>query len=397
LQRRLQEIDPSRIIDLHLKASRWYEQEGQISKAIHHAVCAGNDRRAAQLVEASAEHTLMSSQVATLDGWLAGLPESTFQTHPSLYAYHAWTLILMGRPLSEAEQRLEKALQADQSQTTQGFVNSFKAIIAIYQGDRAAGAELAQQALTQLPENNLFLRSLLAGTLGLSFLWAGKLNAARQVLEEGLRVSQRAGNLMNAVLALSHLGEIALYEARFHEAFSIFERAEAMAVDRQQKPLPIAGVPMISKASTLYEWNQLRAAEAASIQGIELVKEWGEAGAINGYLILSRICNAQGDELAAQAAIQDAYSIAARFDAMQLDDISVALSQAKLWTVQGNYNAVERWVSQRGLDRQLRQLGEPGLLKNTRLETSPSSSYISNTCSPAACCSKRSSSSYRHG
>ena len=49
--------------------------------------------------------------------------------------------------------------------------------------------------------------------------------------------------------------------------------------------------------------------------------------------------------------MQAAQEIAIKFDAMQVDDFQAALYQTRLWILQGNIEAAERWVQDRGLDR----------------------------------------------
>src|SRR6476469_6592919 len=51
LQARLLDEQPGQISDLHRRASEWYEQDGELSEAVHHALAAGDFERAADLVE----------------------------------------------------------------------------------------------------------------------------------------------------------------------------------------------------------------------------------------------------------------------------------------------------------------------------------------------------------
>jgi LuxR family maltose regulon positive regulatory protein len=97
------------------------------------------------------------------------------------------------------------------------------------------------------------------------------------------------------------------------------------------------------------ERYELEAATRHFTEGIELVERWGEAGAITGYTGLARVRQAQGDEQGALEFAQMAQRLAERFDAMEVDDISVAMCQARLWIAQGNFEAATGWVEERDL------------------------------------------------
>ena len=51
LQARLLDEQPGQVPDLHRRASEWYEQNGELSEAVRHALAAGDFERAAGLVE----------------------------------------------------------------------------------------------------------------------------------------------------------------------------------------------------------------------------------------------------------------------------------------------------------------------------------------------------------
>ncbi|GCE29922.1 hypothetical protein KDA_54060 [Dictyobacter alpinus] len=56
LQARLALLHPARVAELHMRASRWYEQQGYLSEAIAHALAAGDLQRANCLQAEFQEH-----------------------------------------------------------------------------------------------------------------------------------------------------------------------------------------------------------------------------------------------------------------------------------------------------------------------------------------------------
>ncbi len=349
LRSHLRQDMPDRITDLHRRAAEWYQRQGLTTEAVGHALSAADFERAADLIEEVVEATMMRSEIATLHSWVEALPDDIMRAHPRLCVYQAWVLLLTGHPLETAEALLREAEETDMTGSVAGEVILFRALIATYQGDARQSVELAQEALELLPEDSLFLRSLTAGFLGVNYLWSGDIAAARRALDEAASISQKVGNLMNAVLALCHLAEVAMIQGQPFEGQSLYNQAIELAVDEQGRPRPISGVALIGLGGLLREWNDLEAAERHIIEGIELTRKWGEVGGISGYGQLARLKQAQGDIKGARQAIQTAEQIAKNFDAMQVDDRLVDVYQVRLWIAEGNLEAATHWAGERGL------------------------------------------------
>jgi LuxR family maltose regulon positive regulatory protein len=350
LRQRVQQTQPDTVPDLHHRASIWCEQQGLVAEAIEHALSGGDSQRALQLIERGAESAVMRSEIATLKGWLEALPEDTIRSRPLLCLYHTWALLLGGSPLELAEARLQDAVDADPDGSVAGEVLAIRALIATYQRRMRQSADLSRRALELLPEDRLFFRCLIAGYLGYGALYSGDLVAAREAFEETVRLSQRAGNLLNTVLALCHLGDVSLIEAHLYEGRAFYEQALALAVDDQGQREPIAGLALIGLGQLLTLQHDLKAAPQQFVEGIELINRWGRAGAIGGYLGLARIRQAQGDLDAAHEAIRAAEKLALKFEAMKEDDEYVASEKAHLWLAQGDIEAVSGWLEESGED-----------------------------------------------
>jgi LuxR family maltose regulon positive regulatory protein len=74
------------------------------------------------------------------------------------------------------------------------------------------------------------------------------------------------------------------------------------------------------------------------------VGEWATIGAVEGYVTLARVQQAQGDEEGARQTIQKAWDMAIKFDASDIDDLLVDLYRARLWIIQGNVEAASSWI-----------------------------------------------------
>jgi LuxR family maltose regulon positive regulatory protein len=350
LRQRLQQVYPELVPTLHRLAGEWYERNGLTAPAIDHAFSAGDFERATHLIERAAEATFARGEFVTFLKWLDRLPDQEVRARPLLSAYYAWVLLFGGRPIDEIEARLQDAEQGDTAGVNSGEVALLRASLAMLKGDLQLSVELSQRALELLPEDNLFFRSLVARNLGATYMLIGDVAATIQAFDEAERISHKAGDLLGAVAALHYLAEMRMVQGQLNEARALFERALELGVDSKGCPLPVAVKVLAGLAELLRQWNDLEAATRHLLEAIELAEKWSGAWSLGGYVVLSRVRQAQGDVDGAREAIQAARHIAREFDASDIDDISVIAYQARLWVAQGDLGAAARWVEERGLD-----------------------------------------------
>jgi LuxR family maltose regulon positive regulatory protein len=357
LRQRLLQTQPEQASILHRRASEWHEQNGFMGEAIEHALSAEDLERAARLIEQSAEAALMRSEAATLLRWVDALPDELVRARPTLCLFHAWALLLGGRPIDQVESRLQSV---DRDDDLAGKAVSLRAFVAIFQGQVQRAVELSREALEQLTEDDLFLRSIATWMLAISDMMDGDLVRSNQALGEIARKSQEAGNVMIAVMTTCTLAELHLTQGELGKAKAIYHQALEMATDPQGQRLPIAGMALIGLGELEREWNDLERAERVLTEGIAQVEQWGEIGALDGYIFLAHVKQARGDVAGAADAIQKAQQLAVRFDATEIDDVLAGAHQAYLFVLQGALEPARRWIEERKLtvDAALAELEE---------------------------------------
>jgi len=351
LRKRLQQEQPHLAPALHRRASTWYEEHGQPAPAIEHALSARDFERAAHLVEQAAEATLMRSEVVTFQRWMERLPDTLVRARPALCFFHAWVLLVSGCPLDVVESRLEDVGRG--TGLFPGRLNVLRAFIAILRGQVPSAVELARQALEQLPEHDLFLRNVATWILSFSHVAAGDFEAGSQALDEVVRTGQQIGNVLIAARAQTYLAGVHVRLAQLDKARECYERALEIATDAQGRRRPVAGMALMGLGDLTREWNDLEAASRYVEEGIALTRQWSIFAALEGYIVLARVRQAQGDADGAGKALEQARQLAAQFRATDIDDLFVATSQAQLWVAQGNLAAAWQWARDRGLDRDI--------------------------------------------
>jgi LuxR family maltose regulon positive regulatory protein len=339
LRNRLQQTRPDQVPALHQRASAWHEQSGHTAEAIQHALSGGDFERAARLLERAGEGMLMRGEFDAFLSWAEAVPDDVLRARPTLCMNHAVALLMAGRPLDHIEACLKDAAE----------ITTIQALVASHQGDMEKCAELSTRALELLPQESLFLRSMMSAVLGVAYLLLGDARSSIGGFEQAARIGQTAGNLLSSVLALRRLAALHTILGQLGQAEALLHQALELAVDQHGRPLPMASMVLIDLADLLRERNDLQIAMEHLRKGLELGVDSGGFWAVDGYLVLARVRQAQGDFEAARQAMREAQQLAASTRAHTTDDTYAAALQARLWAALGELEAAWRWVEESGL------------------------------------------------
>jgi LuxR family maltose regulon positive regulatory protein len=347
LRHRAEQLYSDQLPELHRLASRWYEQNHMISEAIDQTLAEKDFERAMELIENHTQSTLMRSEFATVLRWIEALPEELVCTRPLLCVYHALGLLMAGAPMNRIQASLDTAVQSGSGDSIAGQLAAFRAFLAAIQGDIEESLKQSNLAMELLPEEERFFRSAISRVLAnVTYASSGHIPSSIQVFQENIRRCQATGNLTIAGALMSELGELRTIQGRLREAKETYERAIEQTVDSEGTRMPVAGLAMIGMGNLLREWNELKSAETLLNEGIELVRNLGVIGTLDGYIALARVKQAQGRPREALVVMDTVHKIATRFDASDLDDLMVDLYRARLWLLQDQVEAAERWHSE---------------------------------------------------
>lgn len=297
------------LIDLHLRASHWFEHEGLANEAIHHALQANDLERAANLTKAIAMPMLTKGRLALLQGWLDRLPPEVIGAHPSLGFCCAIVNLSTGKLdvgksyLERLESALSETAEAGLSETVpdresiRSLVMSVRAIMPSGEGDTGRTIELCQEALNYLPENDPIIRSLLAFHLGIAHGIRGELTLASRCFAEASTYGQSAGNFYTALTAIGCIAEIEAKHGHLHRAAETNRRAVELGTeDGGGESLPATSLARMNLARIHYQWNQLDTAVDHATSAVELADQAGESiGLLASCLTLARIRWARGE------------------------------------------------------------------------------------------------------
>ncbi|HEY5049648.1 MAG TPA: LuxR C-terminal-related transcriptional regulator, partial [Acidothermaceae bacterium] len=370
LQAHLLETRPDEIAALHVRASAWYQHNGDASEAIRHAMAGHDYDRAADLVELAIPVMRRIRQEATLHGWLKSLPADVIRARPVLSVGLAGALLAIGEfdgveaRLQDAEGWLSPASGVGSSdQATEMVVANeeefgrLPAAIALYRaagalahGDVPATVAHAQLALDLSPVDDHLPRAAAAGLLGIAYWITGdsRLEAGHQAWAECVAGLYRAGHVADTFGCSIGMADIRRVQGRLGDAMRTYEQALAHASAH--------GGPTLRGTADMYvgisEICSERDDMPAALEHLRHSQELGEHLGLpqNPYrwrVAMARVREAEGDLSGALELLNDAERVY-RGDFFPNVRPIPAL-RARLWIAQGSLDEALGWAHEQGL------------------------------------------------
>jgi LuxR family maltose regulon positive regulatory protein len=361
--------DAGQVAVLHRRAAAWYEQEGAVEEAVGHALQARDFDTAMRLVESHAEEMFVRSELVTLCGWLAAMPEDEIAIRPRLCMLYAWALVATAHP-EKAERwvaAIEQLVGADvdalagprrelltpQARAALVEVSVLRSTLDMAHGDLPRVLELLQRVLPYLEGEGqpyVFntpkaLRPAALFTLAIAHELAGNLAEAGPAFARAAELALEDENHHLLPMALSHLAQIQIVQGNLHEAEKTYRRALDTADAMTAPASPLAGIAYVGLGRLLYEWNELAEAESYLTRGIALGRPWlNWETLVPGYLTLTRLKQAQADTEGAAEAL-DAFLKLEELPFPPQAASGIAAYEALFQARWGDLEAAARWAA----------------------------------------------------
>ena len=370
LHARLLDEQPGQVPDLHRRASAWYQQNGEPSEAIRHALAAGDFERAADLVELAIPAMRRTRQEATVRGWLEVLPDEVVRVRPVLSVHFAGALLARGElegvegRLRDAERWLDAAAGAgagsqapaaemvvvddEEFRRLPAGIEVYRAALALARGDVPGTVRHARRALDLSPEEDHLCRASAAGFLGLASWASGDLEAGHSAYAECMAGLRRAGYVADTFGCAIALADIRRAQGRLGEAMRTYEQALQRASEQ--------GGPVLRGTADMYvgmsEVHRERDDLPAATQQLLRSQELGEHTGLpqNRYrwrVAMARIRQAEGDLGGALDLLNEA-------ERLYVGDFfpnvrPVPALKARVWIAQGRLGEALGWAREQGL------------------------------------------------
>jgi LuxR family maltose regulon positive regulatory protein len=353
LQSRLQQTEPELLLELHRRASTWFEQNGLEAEAVEHALSGKDWTHATKLIEANMKNLQLHGQVATALRWLGTLPDEAIHARPTLGLAHARLLVLVdefqisARRLNAAEQafRSDTGLDPKMQAALLGQAAAVREVSAFrleYPGEVIIAA--GREALALLPEDDP-RRGAVLNIIGCTqYLALGEMQTAERSLEEAIQLTHTAGDSFMELITRAHLSQMRVIQGRLRAAEIPCEDILRLASQPGWEHLPAAGLGRVMWGRILYERNDLPGALEMLNAGIEGVRGYSlTRPEIIGCMLLAPVKLALRELTEARTLLERAWNMIQKNGLKQIT-IPVAANRARLLLSLGDEKPAFEWA-----------------------------------------------------
>lgn len=213
LKARLDSTLPAETIrDLHLRAARWFAEQGLVEEALRHALAGDDEEYAADLVEAGVMRALNDLDRALLNHYLDLLPPAVIERRPGLLLARGWALrwSLQMAAVPAILERARHLLAQEPRERGEQFsahLRAFDSVVEWGSAEPERAIASATEALNGLPTDSYFLRGVTEDMLLFSLQMQGNAEAARQRLSDS---HARHGNAFDSYSMRLAIGDWAI-------------------------------------------------------------------------------------------------------------------------------------------------------------------------------------------
>lgn len=346
------------VAELHIRASVWFEQNGEIGEAFQHAMYAAEVERAARLLESHWLSMDENFQTSTWLGWVNQLPLSVRRLRPVLLTQIGWSYMDAGN--AEASESSLKAAEASLKNPPEALViieveqfRSLPARIAIARAynaqvqnrydDTVKYVEIAQDLM---PHDDTFMQAQAAAILSGTYWASGELDRAFGFMSHWVDEAHSAGNVAFAIASSFGKADILIAQGRLHDAMQVYQTAlhwAEMYKAEQHTAHHHLGLGLLH-----YEMgNDQRAA-----QYMQKAFELGQYTSIIDWAYRKRLAQAylkeaEGDYDAALNLLDEAARVYVRTPIPNLRPVEAI--KARIYLKQNRFDQAHIWASKSGL------------------------------------------------
>lgn len=349
--------DKGGVAEYHIRASRWYEENGDLGAAYHHAIAAGDFIRAAGLAEAVWQSMNGSFQSVAWLNCVKKLPEDVIRFRPVLCAQLGRAFADAGEPeaselrLQDAERCLDgsdAANEALQLKSLPAMIALVRASNAQMQGDLAATIKYAELALKIIPENDFVLRAQATITLEVTHWASGNLESAIQGINDWMESMTRLGNHVFVVVSAFAVADLLVSLGRLSDAERTYKDALQLAAQHGPEAEHITahhhlGLSMIyrQRGDDILAAHHLKRAAELGLQTtlVDWLHRW--------YVAQAQLKEAAGDPETALTLLDEAKRVYIRSTLPDLRPIEA--QKARIYLKQGRPDKAREWAAEHRL------------------------------------------------
>src|SRR5512138_96972 len=356
------QVNPAEIPALHKRAATWLEVNGNLDEAFQHALASRDMEWAADMIERNVQTLVNLGEVSAVARWIGRLPEEITHKRPLLSVGYAWALIVTHQldlarywleDVRQLVDRLEK--QSGEMPTPaadlagiRGGIALCESYLAMWSGDLEQAAKFSRQAASYLPQENVYLRSLIALEKTISSVLSGDTQKTIELSRTTVRIARQANNPTVQIIATCEIAIMQWIQGQLSKAWETVQHAHYLAIGPDEKPHPLFGFIDIVFGEILFERDALEEARDHLERGVRDIQSVWYFGTLGGMTSLARLRQAQGDVSGAQDIVEEIARMALRSDASQWDNALASGLAVRLAVQRGDLATAEQWWKKGG-------------------------------------------------
>ncbi|MBL8102948.1 MAG: AAA family ATPase [Anaerolineales bacterium] len=360
-QRLSQKHSKEEVASMHIRASEWFEQNGEAGEAFQHAMSAADVDRAARLAETAWLAMDETFQTGTWLGWVKQLPASVKRVRPVLLTQIGWSymdagnVMLSESSLRDAEASLKRPLaemviiEKEQFRTLPARVAFARAYNAQTQNRFDDVVRYVETALDIIPHEDQYMQAQASSILSTTYWASGELDKSFELMSNWVNAAQQAGNIAFAVAASFGKADILITQGRLRDAMQVYQTALSLAAEHgaeQHTAHHHLGLGLLHHEMGEDEPAAHHLQKAFELGRQTTIVEW----MYRKSLAQAYLKESEGDLRSALELLNDAQRFYVRTPIPNLRPVEAM--QARIHIKQNHLNKAQAWAHQSGLSLQ---------------------------------------------
>ena len=308
LKHELELAEPELVAELHRRARAWFEAEGSVADAVHHATAGGDLDAARELVARHWNDWFNQGRLGTVERWLESIPRPLVIADPRLCVARAWLALDRGG-LEEAGGWIdagEGALAVAPGGATEADLGVLRAVHGFKDAELMRSETAAREVLGSAEEGS-FPQTVARLILGVDLYWRGQLDEATITLREAVASARESENDLGRSYALGYMALIEIERGRGSVAEELADEAIELSDAPGFVDHFVLMVGHLAQARLAERRGRLAEAERAVRRSVELSDRGaGRLELAASRLTLARVRHLRGEIVGARASLGEA-------------------------------------------------------------------------------------------
>jgi LuxR family maltose regulon positive regulatory protein len=284
----LNQNNPGLVFDLHRRACHWYESQGMVSDALHHALMSQDMLLVTQIISSNVLALVENHEIIPILQRLESFPHEDEASPSWLNVAQAWALAYTGQ-MDQAEEALAQAQQnryslpENEQNRLMGHIGVVKGYIAWVAGNQQEAVQFSLDAALLLLPEEYAVRSLNVTTLANALNQYEADPRTVDMLQQAIDWARHARQSHVLIAAATALGFVYTRLGRLSQAETLLLKTiETLeSFKGWQGPVMPAVASVYAELSTIYtERGEIEKSKDYARKGLSLSELWGQTDTI---------------------------------------------------------------------------------------------------------------------